>query len=155
MGNNTGVKIHSKFLKIFSRFSKPNSIKFGSNYPWMKRIQVCSNIKEQVLFKREIIKKIENWVGSFKNLLKNYGDRKLYMKTSLHRTKASWLKSWPPRVGWGKWKLNAFFIWKTISIWAKVSQVSVVAHGPLILKKKSSPEPSGQFQSNLVRIILG
>jgi hypothetical protein len=32
------------FLKIFfSRTSKPNSIKLGTNYPLVKRIQVCSN----------------------------------------------------------------------------------------------------------------
>ena len=39
-------------------------------------------------------------------------------------------------------------------IWAKVSQVSDVAHGPLVLKS-SSPEPLGQIQSNLVQIIFG
>jgi hypothetical protein len=52
-------------------------------------------------------------VGSSKNLLlKNYEARKIefYMKAFLHRTKVSWLKSWPPRVGWGKWKWNAYLI---------------------------------------------
>jgi hypothetical protein len=29
--------------KIFSRASRPNSIKLSKNYPWVKRIQVCSN----------------------------------------------------------------------------------------------------------------
>jgi hypothetical protein len=38
------VKIHRKFLKIFStRISRPKSIKIGTNYSLMKRIQVCSN----------------------------------------------------------------------------------------------------------------
>jgi hypothetical protein len=32
-----------EILKIFSRTSRPNSIKLGTNYPWVKRIQVCSN----------------------------------------------------------------------------------------------------------------
>jgi hypothetical protein len=33
-----------KFLKIFfSRSSRPNSIKLGPNYLWVKGIQVCSN----------------------------------------------------------------------------------------------------------------
>jgi hypothetical protein len=32
------------------------------------------------------------------------------MKAFWLRTKASWLKSWPLRVRWGKWKWNAYFI---------------------------------------------
>jgi hypothetical protein len=36
-------KYTENFLKIFSRTSKPNSIKLGTNYPWLKGIQVCSN----------------------------------------------------------------------------------------------------------------
>jgi hypothetical protein len=31
------------FKKIFSRTSKPYSIKLGTNYLWVKGIQVCSN----------------------------------------------------------------------------------------------------------------
>jgi hypothetical protein len=39
--NSERVKIHRKFLKIFfSRTSRPKSIKLGTNYPWVKRIQV-------------------------------------------------------------------------------------------------------------------
>jgi hypothetical protein len=51
-------------------------------------------------------------VGSFKNLLENYAARKaeFYMKAFLHRTKGSWLKSWPSRLGLGKWKWNAYLI---------------------------------------------
>jgi hypothetical protein len=42
--NSKRVKIHWKFLKIFfSRSSRPNSIKRGTHYPWVKGIQVCSN----------------------------------------------------------------------------------------------------------------
>jgi hypothetical protein len=41
--NSERVKIHRKFLKIFSRTSRPKSIKLGTNYPLVKRIQVCSN----------------------------------------------------------------------------------------------------------------
>jgi hypothetical protein len=49
------VKIHRKLLKIFfSRTCRPKSIKFGTNYPLVKRIQVCSK-KGQALFKGEII----------------------------------------------------------------------------------------------------
>jgi hypothetical protein len=42
--NSEKVKIHWKFLKIFfSWTSRPNSIKLGTNYPWMKGNQVCPN----------------------------------------------------------------------------------------------------------------
>jgi hypothetical protein len=42
--NSERVKIHRKFFKIlFSRTSGPKSIKLGTNYPLVKRIQVCSN----------------------------------------------------------------------------------------------------------------
>jgi hypothetical protein len=42
--NSKRVKIHWKFLNIFfSRTSRPNSIKLGTHYPWVKGIQVCSN----------------------------------------------------------------------------------------------------------------
>jgi hypothetical protein len=46
--NSERVKIHRKFLKIFfSRTRRPKSIKLGTNYPLVKRIQA--------LFKGEII----------------------------------------------------------------------------------------------------
>jgi hypothetical protein len=42
--NSKSIKIHWKFLKIFfSITSWPNSIKLGTNYPWVKGIQFCSN----------------------------------------------------------------------------------------------------------------
>jgi hypothetical protein len=42
--NSKRVKIHWKYLKIFfSRTSRPNSIKFGTNYPCITGIQVCSS----------------------------------------------------------------------------------------------------------------
>jgi hypothetical protein len=49
--------MHWKFLKIFSRTSKPESIKFGTNYPWVNGLQVVQ-IKGQALFKGEIITKV-------------------------------------------------------------------------------------------------
>jgi hypothetical protein len=36
--NSERVKVHGKFLKIFSRTTRPNSIKLGRNYPWVKEI---------------------------------------------------------------------------------------------------------------------
>jgi hypothetical protein len=52
---------HKRVLKIFSRTSRPNSIKLGINHPWVKGILNCS--KGQVLFKGEIISKMQKWGG--------------------------------------------------------------------------------------------
>jgi hypothetical protein len=43
--NSERVIIHWKLKKkkFFSRTSKPNSIKLGTNNPWVKGVQVCSN----------------------------------------------------------------------------------------------------------------
>jgi hypothetical protein len=42
--NSKRIKIHKKYFKIFlSKTSGPISIKFGTDYPWMKGIKVCSN----------------------------------------------------------------------------------------------------------------
>jgi hypothetical protein len=50
------------------------------------------------------------------------------MKASWYGTKARWLYHEPPRVKWGKWKWNAYYT----STWTKVTQVSDVAHRPLV-----------------------
>ena len=78
--NSKRVKIHQHFFKIFFRTSWPNSIKLNTNYPWTKKIQVCSIKGPGPLQRRDNCKK---GVGSFKNLiLKNYEARKaeFYMK---------------------------------------------------------------------------
>jgi hypothetical protein len=41
--NSERLKIHRNFQKIFSRTSWPNLIKLGTNYPWVKGIQLCSS----------------------------------------------------------------------------------------------------------------
>jgi hypothetical protein len=41
--NSKTMKIHWKLYKIFSRTSRPNSIKLGTHHPCVKGIQVCSN----------------------------------------------------------------------------------------------------------------
>ena len=48
-----------------------------------------------------------------------------------------------------------FDVGKKISLLVKVTQVSIVAHGPLVLKSLFSREPASQFQSYSVQIILG
>jgi hypothetical protein len=50
-------------MKIFKNLLQNQQAKFkvklGTNYPWMKEIQVCSNEAQgQVLFKGEIITKM-------------------------------------------------------------------------------------------------
>jgi hypothetical protein len=42
--NSKRVKIHRNFLKIFfHRTTEPSLTRLGTNYPWEKGIQVCSN----------------------------------------------------------------------------------------------------------------
>jgi hypothetical protein len=67
--NSERVKIHWNFLKIFSRTSKPNSIKLGTNHPLIKGIQVCSNKWPGLLQRGDNHK---NGVGSFQNFLQNH-----------------------------------------------------------------------------------
>jgi hypothetical protein len=43
---------------FFSRTSRPISIKFSTNYPWLKRIKDCSK-EGQVLFQGELILEIQ------------------------------------------------------------------------------------------------
>jgi hypothetical protein len=72
--NSERVKIHRKFFKIFlSRTSRPKSIKRGTNYPWVKRIQVCS-IKGPARASSE--------GGDHKNVRKGWG----YLKILFLRT---------------------------------------------------------------------
>jgi hypothetical protein len=52
-----GVDDTSGLKIFFSRTSRPNSIKLGTNYSWVKRILVFQ-IKGQTLFKGEIITKM-------------------------------------------------------------------------------------------------
>ena len=90
--NSERVKIHWKFLKIFSRTSCPNSIKLDTHYPWMKEIQVCSNKGPVPLLRRDNYKNVKLGWGHFKIFfLKNYWPRRaeIYMKTSWHSTKSS------------------------------------------------------------------
>ena len=77
--------MHRKFLNILSKTSRPKSIKFGTNYPLVKIIQVCSNIGADPLQKGGgiITENVREKMGSFKNLiLENYEARKaeFYMK---------------------------------------------------------------------------
>jgi hypothetical protein len=57
--------IQRKFLKNLQT-SKPKSIKLGTNYPWVKGIQVCSNKGPGPLQMGD--NQMENGMGSFKNL---------------------------------------------------------------------------------------
>jgi hypothetical protein len=53
----------------FSRTSSPKSIKLGTNLPWVKEIQVCSN--KGPLQSGDKYKNAKHRVGSIKNLLPN------------------------------------------------------------------------------------
>jgi hypothetical protein len=63
------VKIHRKFLKIFfSRTSRPKSIKHGTNYPLVKKIQVCSNKGPGPLQRRDNHRNVRKGWDNFKIL---------------------------------------------------------------------------------------
>jgi hypothetical protein len=64
--NSKRVKMHWQFLEIFSRTRRPNVIELGTNYPWVKGIQVCSNKGPGPL---QMADHHKNGVWSFKNLL--------------------------------------------------------------------------------------
>jgi hypothetical protein len=68
---------------VFSRTSKPISIKLGTNYPWVKGILNCS-IRSRSSSKGRLLQKCKNGVGSFKNLLNHHRARigHIYMKAS-------------------------------------------------------------------------
>jgi hypothetical protein len=53
----------------------------------------------------------------------------LLYKAFWYRTKASWLKSWAPEGRMWKMEMHNYYY---ISVWVKVTQVSDVAHGPLV-----------------------
>jgi hypothetical protein len=55
--------------KIFSRTSRPISIKLGINHRWVKGILNCLNKGPGPLQRGDNHKKCKNGVGSFKNLL--------------------------------------------------------------------------------------
>jgi hypothetical protein len=68
--NSKRVKTHWKFLKFFfSRTSRPNSIKLGTNYPWVKGIQISSNKGPGPLQRGDNHKNEKNGMGSSKNFL--------------------------------------------------------------------------------------
>jgi hypothetical protein len=81
-------------------------------------------------------------VGSFKNLfLQNHWARigHIYMQTFWYNVDSELFTSWSPGVGRGYNRENHIYICLYICLYWK----------------KSSPEPAGQYQSNLVQIILG
>jgi hypothetical protein len=126
------VNIYWNLKKIFfSKTSRPNSIILNTNYPWVKGIQVCWNKGPGPFQRGDIITKMKKKMGCgyFKILfLRTMKPEKLnliYMKAFWHGTKTRWLYHGPPRV---KWKWNADYIFT----WTKVTQVSDVAHGPLV-----------------------
>jgi hypothetical protein len=64
--NSKRVKIRWKFLKIFSRTRKPNSIKLGTNYPWVKGIQVHTNKGPGPLQRGDNYKNVKLGLGHLK-----------------------------------------------------------------------------------------
>jgi hypothetical protein len=72
--NSEGVKIHWEFFKIISsRTSPPNSIKLGTNYPWVKGIQFCSNEGQYPLQRRDNTKNVKIWWDHLKIISRTTG----------------------------------------------------------------------------------
>jgi hypothetical protein len=100
----------------------PFSIKLYTNRHCIKGIKSVQ-IKEQVLFKGEIITKMQkNRMGHFKNLLKNHKARnaKIYTKAYLDSANSRLYKSWSPggqvRPHWGKPILHVMTFGKNLHL---------------------------------------
>jgi hypothetical protein len=63
--------MHWKIFKIFSRTNRPNSIKLGTNYPYVKGIQVCSKKRPGHLQRGDNYKNVKMGWCHFRNLLQN------------------------------------------------------------------------------------
>jgi hypothetical protein len=89
--------------KKFSETSRPILIKLDANHTQVKGIQIV-RIKAHVLFKGNIITKMQKYGESFRNLLKNYRTRKtqILMKASSHNVDSHLHKLLSPGVGWGQ-----------------------------------------------------
>jgi hypothetical protein len=70
--NSKRVDMNWNIFKIFSTTSWPNSIKLGTNYPWVKGIQVCS-IKGPGLLQRG---------DNHKNVKMGWGPLKIFSRTT-------------------------------------------------------------------------
>jgi hypothetical protein len=115
-GHNRENHIYWK-KKIFSRTSRPISIKLGTNHPWVRGILNCSNQGPGPLQRGDNCK---NGVGSFKNLLKkNHWTRRtrIYMKAFWFNVDLSLFKSWSPGVWRGLNRENHIYMclyWKNL-----------------------------------------
>jgi ATP-dependent DNA ligase len=78
VGKDHSSENHIHIEKIFSRTSRPISIKIGANLPWVKRLKIDQK-KGQVLFQGEIITEMQKLGGSFKNLLQNHRARRAHI----------------------------------------------------------------------------
>jgi hypothetical protein len=139
-GNNSeSVKIHWKFLKIFSRTSGPNSIKLGTNYPWVKGIKVCSNKGPNLLQRGD----------NHKNVKIGWGHLKIFFS----RTTGPILIRLGTNHPWGQ-GIQVCSNEEDSPSPRGDNNKKVKIHW-IFKKKSSSPEPAGQIQSNLIQIILG
>jgi hypothetical protein len=71
-GESKNILKFKKKKNFFSRTSKPNSIKLGTNYPWVKRIQFCSNKGPGPLQRGDNHKNEKMGWGHLKILLQNH-----------------------------------------------------------------------------------
>jgi hypothetical protein len=107
--NSKWVKIHWKFLKIFSRTSRPISIKLSINHPWVKGILNCSKKGPDSLQRGDNHK---HGMKSSKNLLNNHWAKitHIYIKPFWYNVDSELLTSWSPWVGRGHNRENHIYI---------------------------------------------
>jgi hypothetical protein len=86
--------------KIFSRTTRPFSVKLGINHPWVQGILNCSDKGAGPLQRGDNCK---NGMGSFRNLLQNHWVRigHVYMKACWYNVDSELFTSWSPEVGRG------------------------------------------------------
>jgi hypothetical protein len=97
--------------KMFTRTSKPISIKLGTNHLWFKMIKKLW--KCQVLFKVEIFTKMQKWGGVIeKSSLREPQVRivQIYLKASWHSAESILLNSWSPGIWRGHNRVKHFYV---------------------------------------------
>jgi hypothetical protein len=123
---------------ICSRTRRPISIKLCTNNLSVRGILNCSNLEPGPLQRGDNHKNANMGCGHSKNLLKNHWTRRvhIYMTAFWYSVDLSLFKSWSPEVERGHSRENHIYMC-------------------LYWKNSTSPKPAGQFQTNLLHIILG
>ena len=144
------AKIQWWILNVFfSRSTEPISTKLGTNHPWLKGYQVCSNegpafiqvcLNEgPALFQGEIITKYQTYIDKFKKCSFPKPLDQFYLNLA------------QIILGEG----DSTFSNKGPRLFSSRDNYKIIKKSIDEFEKSSSPEPVCKFQLNLVRNILG